>query len=84
MEETHLTARTMSFIAGPEVAARARLKVLREKQRIAERAFGPPLSPAEEHELRYLTVFYPKPLRPTPKDEIMAVRFPELCNVPLT
>jgi hypothetical protein len=43
------------------VASRARIKELAPRKRLADRGDGPPLSRAEESELRGLTIFSPNP-----------------------
>jgi len=83
-KEAHLTARTMSFTYGPEVAACARAKLLREKKRAADGGFGPPFTLAEESELRGLTTLYPKPLPPARDGDSLAEFFPALHDAPMT
>ena len=63
-EEALRMARYDSFLYGPEVAARRRLMDLREKKRAADGEYGPPLTPAQETTLRFLTLLYPLPPRP--------------------
>jgi hypothetical protein len=71
-EEAHRMARFDSVIRGPEVAARRRLKDLGEKKRAADRKCGPPLTRAQQTTLRFLTVLYPLPPRPSPDEETIA------------
>jgi len=66
-EEARRMARFDSVACGPEAAARERLKDLRDKKRTAAKKCGPPLTPAQETTLRFLTLLYP--LRPRPTDE---------------
>jgi hypothetical protein len=55
----HINARYCAFACGPEAQARARLRLLQDKERIHRRANGPPLSPWEQGELNVLTILYP-------------------------
>ena len=71
-EEARRTARFESVVYGPEVAARHRLKDLREKKQDANRNCAPPLTPAQEATLRFLTVLYPSRPRPSPDEETIA------------
>lgn len=80
-EEALRTARYDSFLHGPEVAARVRLKDLREKKRAADGKRGPPLTPAQETTLRFLTVLYPLPPRPSPDEQTIAEH--SFQNLPL-
>lgn len=73
-EETLQTARYDSFLHGPEVAARIRLKDPREKKRAADAKHGPQLTLAQETTLRFLTLLYPS--RPRPTDEITIAEHP--------
>ena len=72
VEEALRMARYDSFLYGPEVAARRRLNDLREKKRAADRKYGPPLTPAQETTLRFLTLLYPLPPRPSPDERTIA------------
>jgi hypothetical protein len=55
----HINARYWAFAFGPEARARARLRVLKDKERLHRRANGLPPSPWEKGELKVLTTFYP-------------------------
>ena len=69
-EEAHLYARYTTYCQGPEEKARARIVELEERRRVHEVAWGPPLSTAEENELRGSRALYPK-LRPPPVDDVI-------------
>jgi uncharacterized protein (UPF0147 family) len=62
LEEAIRMARYDSFLVGPEMAAGKRLTKLREKKRAADNG-GPPLTRAEEVNLRFLRLLYPLPRR---------------------
>jgi hypothetical protein len=61
----HINARYWAFACGAEAQARARLRLLKDKERIHRRANGQPLSPREKGELNALTILYP-PKQPEP------------------
>jgi hypothetical protein len=60
LEEAIRTARYQSFLVSPEVAAGKRVTELRQKKRVADLG-GPPLTRAEEVNLRFLGLLYPPP-----------------------
>ena len=70
-EEAHRRARVDSFDQGPESAARQRLSVLRDKERISKNASRPCLTRKEEVDLRFLRLLYSQhsPHRFDPEDE---------------
>lgn len=68
-EEALLTTRLSALAAGPENQARVRRKELERRRRVSLGG-GPPLSLAEESELRGLTTLYPKML-PRRSEEII-------------
>jgi hypothetical protein len=68
LEEAIRTARSESFIRGPEAAALVRRKTLEEKK---NRKNGPPLTPAEHTNFRLLSLLYPRPPNPTPPEEML-------------
>ncbi len=70
-EEAHRSARVDSFDRGPESAARQRLSILRDKERISKKAFGPRLTRKERVDLRFLRLLYPphSPYRFSPDDD---------------
>jgi hypothetical protein len=71
-EEALRMARYDSVVCGPEAAARRRLRDLREKKRAADGKRGPPVTPAQETTLRFLTLLYPLPPRPSPDERTIA------------
>jgi hypothetical protein len=68
-EDALLTTRLSALAAGPENQARVRRKELERRRRVSLGG-GPPLSLAEESELRGLTTLYPKML-PRRSEEII-------------
>jgi hypothetical protein len=58
----HINARYWAFAFGSEAKARARLRLLKDKERIHRQANRPPLSPWEKGELKVLTILYPPAL----------------------
>jgi hypothetical protein len=68
-EEALLITRLSALAAGPENQARVRGKELERRRRVSLGG-GPPLSLAEESELRGLTTLYPKML-PRRSEEII-------------
>jgi hypothetical protein len=58
-EHAHLNARLAAFRSRPEAIARLRLNELRRRKRAFLASSGPPLSLAEEAQLRGLTILYP-------------------------
>jgi hypothetical protein len=55
----HINARYWAFAFGPEAQARARLRLLKDKERIRGLVNERPLSPWEKGLLSFLTVLYP-------------------------
>jgi hypothetical protein len=70
LEEARRMARWDSFLKGPEVKARVRLKNLRDKKRVAQNG-GPPITAAQETMFRFLTLLYPSAPRPSPSQEMI-------------
>lgn len=72
-EEAHRRARADSFNQGPESAARQRLSILRDKERLFKNAFGPRLTWKERVDLRFLRLLYPRrsPYWFNPDDELV-------------
>jgi hypothetical protein len=58
-ELAHINARYCAFARGSEVQARARLRVLKAKERTQRLANGRPLNPWEKGGLNVLTILYP-------------------------
>lgn len=58
-EEAHLRARVDCFDAGPEQAARQRLRDLRDQERSSGNGLGRPLTLKEQTDLRVLAMHYP-------------------------
>ena len=77
LEEAIRMARYESFLVGPEMAAGKRVTQLREKQRTADQG-GPPLSRAEEVNLRFLGLLYPPPRRTLNDEDRILKRHPFL------
>jgi hypothetical protein len=71
-EEAHRTARSDSILYGPELAARGRLRDLRDKKQAAYARSGPPLTPAQKTTLRLLSLLYPSRPRRSPDEAIIA------------
>ena len=71
-EEAHRSARADSFDQGPESAARQRLAILRDKERIFKNASGPRLTRKQQVDLRFLRLLYPphSPYRFNPDDDL--------------
>jgi hypothetical protein len=70
LEEARRMARWDSFLKGPEVKARVRLKNLRDKKRVAQNG-GPPITATQETMFRFLALLYPSPSRRSPSQEMI-------------
>jgi hypothetical protein len=71
-----------AYVASPENIARARIANLEERDRLNKNCGGPPLSIAEQSELRGLKTLFPKELPPPANfDDMVEWKFPGLCEL---
>ena len=82
IEEARLVARMSAYAASPENMARARIAKLEERDRLNKTCGAPPLSIAEQSELRGLRSLFPKELPPpTRDDDTVHSQFPALSEL---
>src|SRR5215831_12681764 len=80
----HINARYWAYASGPEARARARLRFLKDNERMHRRANGPPLSPWEKGELNVLTILYlPEIREPNADHEAFLERHSIFSECPL-
>jgi hypothetical protein len=81
IEEARLVARMSLYAASPENMARARIAELEERDRL-NKCGAPPLSIAEQSELRGLKTLFPKVLLPPANfDDMVEWKYPALCEL---
>jgi hypothetical protein len=81
LEEARRMARWDSFLKGPEVKARVRLKDLRAKKRVAQSG-GPPITAAQETMFRFLALLYPSPPPRSPSQEMIEAQYQYIVGNP--